>query len=130
MHKRKSQTRRRGGAALMMALFIMTVCATLVISVVDTQVLQFASLRNTMDYDRARYLAEAGIAHALAVLEDDFDSTSLRANGISSTEFPSGSGNTYSATVSDQLDGTVTISSVGNAGLFTRRLEISVKMGG
>lgn len=114
----------------MLALFVMTVSSVLVISIVDTQTLQFASLRNTMDYDRARYLAEAGVAHALAILEQDWDSTSLRTTGVASTEFPSGSGNTYTATVTDGVNGTVVIAATGNAGSFSRSLQITVKMGG
>ncbi len=121
---------RRAGAAFMMALFVMTVCSVLVVSIVDTQVLQFTSLRNTMNYDRARYLAEAGVAHALGVLEQDWDSTSLRATGIASTEFPAGSGNFYSAAVSDGANGTVVVNATGTAGAFSRNLQITVKMGG
>ena len=117
--------RRRPGAALMMSLFVMAVSSMLVISILDTQTLQFASLRNTMDYDRARYLAEAGVADALARLEQNFD---YRVP-IPATQFPPGSGNTYLAIFED-VDGTVLISASGTAGQFTRSLQITVKMGG
>ena len=126
----KARRPRRRGAALMLAIFVMTVTSVLVISIVDTQMLQFSALRNTMDYDRARYLAEAGVAHALGVLEQDWDSTTLRTTGIPTTEFPASSGNTYSATVTDGANGTVIVSSSGIAGPYTRSLQITVKMGG
>lgn len=122
--------RKRNGAALMLAIFVMTVCSVLVISIVDTQMLQFSALRNTIDYDRARYLAEAGVAHALGILEQDWDSATLRATGIAATEFPAGSGNTYTATVTDGANGTVVIAASGTAGVYTRSLQITVKMGG
>jgi type II secretory pathway component PulK len=114
----------------MMSLFVMAVATMLVVTILDIQALQYASLRNTMDYDRSRYLAEAGVAHTLAILEQDFDSQDLRNNGVGPTTFPVGSGNSYSATVADQPNGTVLINAEGTAGQFTRRLQITVKMGG
>jgi type II secretory pathway component PulK len=110
----------------MLALFVMTVASLLVISIVDTQTLQYSSLRNTVDYDRARYLAEAGLQHALAFLEQDI---TWRA-GLNNEEFPAGSGNTYSVTVTDGADATVTLTATGTAGDFSRRLQVTVKMGG
>ena len=68
---RKSSERaynRRRAAALLTAIFVMAVTSQLVISIVDTQVIQYSVLRNTLDYDRARYLAEAGIARAITEL--------------------------------------------------------------
>jgi Tfp pilus assembly protein PilX len=114
----------------MVSMFVMAVTSMLVITILDTQTLQYASLRNTMDYDRARYLAEAGVAHALAELDLDFDSADLRKNGIGPEPFPIGSTNTYTATVVDQADGKVTITGEGTASQFTRRVQTTVKMGG
>jgi type II secretory pathway component PulK len=114
----------------MLALFVMCVATVLVVTIVDTQTLQFAALRNTQDYDRARYLAEAGVAHALGILEQDFDDPDLRTNGIPVTEYPPGSGNTYSVDVADGAGGTVIIDSTGVAGIFTRSLQVTAKMGG
>jgi type II secretory pathway component PulK len=132
-HKRPGRPRqrhRRRGAAFLLALFVMLVTSILVVSIVDTQTLQFSALRNTRDYDRSRYLAEAGIAHALGILEQDWDDQNLRDNGIPATEFPIGSGNTYSVTAADGANGTVILNSTGIAGEFTRQLQITVKQGG
>lgn len=104
----------------------MAVTSQLVISIVDTQVIQYSVLRNTLDYDRARYLAEAGLQHAFAELEQNIE---WRA-GVLSTEFPEGSGNTYSATAEDGPSGTVIVTSQGVAGRFSRTLRTTVKMGG
>ena len=111
---------------MMTALFIMTVTSVLIISILDTETLQYAALRNTMDWDRSRYLAEAGIQHALAELEADID---WRA-GISNTTFPVGSGNVYWATAVDGPNGTVIVTAWGQAGNATRKLETIVKQGG
>ncbi|MGE0760530.1 MAG: hypothetical protein AB7F89_00300 [Pirellulaceae bacterium] len=122
---------RRRGTALMLALFVMAVASMVVVMILDTQTLQFSALRNTMEYDRARYLAEAGLYHALSLLESDFDLDESTGFTIAATEFPVGSGSVYSATVSAMAaDGTRTVSSEGSAGSVTRRLQIQIKMGG
>ena len=118
--------RLRRGAAMMTALFVMAVSTVLVISIMDTETLQYAALRNTMDWDRARYLAEAGLQHALAELEVDI---TWRA-GISNSQFPAGSGNVYWATAADGANGTVVVTAWGQAGNVTRKLETTVKQGG
>lgn len=128
--RRWHSRRARHGAAFLLALFVMAVTSVLVITIVDTQTLQFAALRNTRDYDRSRYLAEAGVAHALGILEQDWDDQDLRDDGIPATEFPIGSGNTYTVSVADGAMGTVIIDSTGVAGGFTRNLQITVKQGG
>lgn len=126
MVKRQLTIRARRGAALLLALFVMVVTSALVIAVMDTQQLQYATLRHTVDYDQARYLAECGIQHALSALENDI----TWRTGISSTEFPPGSGNHYSATVTDGAGGLVIIAAEGQAGSFTRRLQVTLKQGG
>lgn len=115
----------------MLALFVMAVTSMIVITIFDTQTLQYAALRNTVDYDRARYLAEAGIQHALSILEVDFDQGEATGFTIPAVQFPAGSGNVYDATIGPlEDDGTRTVSAQGTAGTFTRRLEILIKMGG
>ena len=94
---KQAARRFRRGAAMMTALFVMTVSSVLVISIMDTETLQYSALRNTLDWDRARYLAEAGLQHALAELEADI----TWRTGISNTQFPAGSGNLYWATAVD-----------------------------
>ena len=48
----------------MVALFVMVVVSGIVIGIVDTMTLQYAANRNTIAWDKARYLAEAGVQHA------------------------------------------------------------------
>ena len=110
----------------MLAMFVMVVTTTIVIAILDTETLQYSSLRHTMDYDRARYLAEAGVQEALAQLENDITWTT----GIPTTQFPAASTNTFSATVQQIADGTVIVTGTGTAGSFTRNLQVTVKQGG
>ena len=92
----------------------------------DPEMIRYMALRNTKDWDQARYLAEAGLHHAIAELEQDINWRT----GIAATEFPVGSGRTYSVSVEDGADGTITIHAVGQAGDFTRHLLSSIKQGG
>lgn len=126
---RKRIRRKRRGVAFMMALFVMSVCSLICVSIVDTQMLQFASLRNTMEYDRARYLAEAAVQHALSEIEEDYVIPTAPEERIPWTDFPDAN-NQYRATVSDGGSGTILIDAEGRSGQFTRRLLIQVKMGG
>ena len=120
---------KRRGVAFLMALFVMAVCSLICISILDTQMLQFASLRNTMEYDRARYLAEAAVQHALSEIEEDYDIPGTPEERIPWTNFPD-SNNQYRATLSDGGSGTILIDAEGRSGQFTRRLLIQIKMGG
>lgn len=110
----------------MMAIFVMTIAGTLVITMADTQMLRYTALGNTRDWDSARYLAEAGLHHALSRLENDIDWR----DGIESTEFPAGTGRTYEATVLDGPNGVVIITATGSAGSFSRVLTAKIKHGG
>tara|TARA_R110002049_G_scaffold27321_2_gene94115 strand:- start:232584 stop:232997 length:414 start_codon:yes stop_codon:yes gene_type:complete len=123
---RKRKGLRRRGAALLFALFVMTVVSTLAVSMLDTQTLRYASLRNTREWDEARYLAEAGLHDAFSRLEQNIDWR----EGISTTEFPLGSGHTYSATVTNGPDASVLIHATGTAGNFRRKLVATIKHGG
>jgi len=107
----------------MLALFLMVVVSTIVVTTVDTTTLQFTASRNTISWDRARYLAEAGVQHAMAELEADFNWRT----GIGATQFPSGSGNIYSVTVVNGAPGEAIITSTGVAGGVTRRIQVTVE---
>lgn len=109
-----------------MALFIMTLASSLAVAMLDAEMIRYMALRNTFEWDEARYLAEAGLNEAFAHLEQDIDWR----NGIPATEFPAGSGYTYRVEVSDGASGTVDISATGTAGNFTRNLKVNIKQGG
>ncbi|NUQ65898.1 MAG: hypothetical protein HUU20_25835 [Pirellulales bacterium] len=116
----------RRGAALLVCIFVMAMTAAVVVAVVDSMTLEMTALRHTTNYERASYLAGAAVYHALAELEAD---TAWRA-GVPNTEFPVGSGNSYLATVVDGAAGTVVVTGNGTAGGVTRKLELTVELGG
>lgn len=122
----ESVQRARRGAALLASTFVMSAVSMIVIGILQTETVQFAALRNTIDYDRARYLAEAGMNHALSTLETDI---SWRGS-IRRTEFPANSGEYYTAFTVDGPNGTVQVIGIGEAGNFSRTVQVDVKQGG
>ena len=124
--KHQSVCHQRRGAALLATLFIMSVTTVVVVSMLQTEMLQFASLRNTVEYDRARYLAEAGVHHALAGLESDI----TWRGAVSRTEFPRGSGDYYEASVAAAAGGVLTVTGTGDVGRFRRSVQVRIKQGG
>lgn len=124
-HNTKVLSPRRG-AAILVALLVMAATTMVLAAVLDTQTMQYMALNNTLDYDRARYLAEAGMNHSVSILEQDI---TFRGT-ISQADFPAGSGNSYQATVQDGPAGTISILAAGTSGTFTRRVAANVKQGG
>lgn len=119
-----ARIRRRRGLALMVAIFLMVAVTGIVVATLDTTMLQYAANRNTLAWDKARYQAEAGVQHACALLEAD----STWRTGIPSTEFPSGSGCTYSVTVVDGASSTIVVTATGTAGGVTRHLTATLRL--
>ncbi|MEO1526857.1 MAG: hypothetical protein AAFX06_15580 [Planctomycetota bacterium] len=104
----------------------MALATALVVATLEAERMRYMSLRNTMQWESARYAAEAGLNEAFARLATDIDWR----DGIATTEFPEGSGMTYTVAVSEGADGEVEVSSIGRAGGFSRRLNSTVKQGG
>lgn len=111
---------------MLASMFVMSAVSLIVIGILRTESVQFAALRNTIDYDRARYLAEAGMNHAVSQLETDI---SWRGT-IRRTEFPARSGEFYQAIAEDGVNGTVVVTGMGEAGDFSRTVQVVVKQGG
>lgn len=122
----RSLSRSRRGAALLIALFVMTLVSTLAVGMMDAEMTRYSALRNTRQWDEARYLAEAGLNDALAHLETDI----TWRDGFENVEFPIGSGSHYRVEVLDGLGGKVKVVAVGQSGDFSRRLEVTLKQGG
>jgi len=126
MQRMNPNVQHRRGTALLAALFVMSVSAVTVLAILDGQTSQYIALRNTVAYDEARYLAEAGTAHALALLEKDF---TFRGT-VPRTEFPRSSGRYYSALVEDGSGGKVIVTGTGESVDFVRTVSVTVKQGG
>ncbi len=112
----------RRGAALLVCLFTMVVCSVIVVAMLDANTLRLSSLRNSVDYERALYLAGAAVHESLAELEGDY----TWRDGIPVTEFPAGSGNSYSATAADGIADEIVITGYGVSGTVTRTLQVTV----
>ena len=126
IHHRNSRRPVRSGAAIVVCIFVVLVMSIMVISALEMQTSRMASVRNTTAYEQALYMAGAAAHHALAELEAD----SNWRDGLTDIEFPSGSGNTYSVTVTDDPPTGVIIDATGTAGGITRKLQLSVSVGG
>jgi hypothetical protein len=112
----------RKANALLVCLFVMTLASLSLLGVLNSLTSQMAARRNTVDYERALYLAGAGAHAALAELEAD----SSWLTGISSTSF---GGGTYSATVTDQGNGTRLVTGTGVSGSVTRKVQVTIQFG-
>jgi len=113
----------RRATALLVCIFVMAITTVLVVSMIDTQTLQMTALRHTQQYERSLYLAGAAVHHALAQLEDD-PNLSLPLS-IGPIEFPTGSGNTYEALVT-QNDDELWITATGTSGSISRHVRVTV----
>ena len=125
-HHRKSKRPPRRGAAIIVCIFVILVMSIMVISAIKMQTSRMASVRNTAAYEQSLYVAGAAAHHALAELEAD---ASWR-DGFTNIEFPSGSGHTYSATISDGVPDGVIIDASGTADGITRKLQLTVSTEG
>ena len=109
------------GIALLMCLFVLSLVSVWTVSMFQSAAVYQSALRNTIEYEQALYLANAGVHHAVAELESN---TGWRSTVTSGGYPASGS---YSATaVNGATAGTVDISSTGVAGGATRRLQATV----
>jgi type II secretory pathway component PulK len=106
-----------------MCLFVIALTSMLVVAMLDSQTSQLAAVRNATDFEKALYLAGAGVHHALAELETDI---SWRGT-VSQGSYPaSGS---YSATATNGAGDQITVTASGVSGGITRSLQITVSPG-
>lgn len=117
---RKSAPRR--GAALLVCLFIIFVTTTLVVSILDTETLELSALRNAIDYEKAVALANAGVHHAAAELEN----SSTWRGTVTDGAYPAN--DTYQATAVSGLNNTVVVTSRGVAGGITRTVICAIEL--
>ena len=123
---RRRRVRRppRRGAALLMCLFVIFMVSSLVLNVLDTERLQLASTRNTIEYEKALYQANAGVHHACAELLQD---TSWRGTLNDGVLPPTSPADGYSVTAVDNGTGGVTVTSTGYAGSGHRTVEANIE---
>lgn len=110
----RRRTHRRRGAALMLCMFIIFLVTSLVVSVLDTETLELSALRNSIDYERALFLANAGVHHAAAELE----SLPSWRGTVSEGAFPAH--DSYTATAVTGDNNTVVVTARGASGAIVR----------
>jgi hypothetical protein len=103
-------------------MFILAIVVLMVVNVVDTTTLELSALRNSMDYERALYLANAGIHHVAAMIEADNDWRGTVADGA----YPAN--NTYFAQAVDGPGSTVIVTASGVAGDVTRNIQATIEL--
>src|SRR3990170_4385775 len=119
---RRPKKTRSGGIALLVCLFVLSIVSVWTVNMFESASVYQSALRNTIEYEQALYLANAGVHHALAELESDL---AWRGTATAGGYPSSGS---YSATaVNGATAGTVDITSTGMAGGSTRRLSATVQ---
>ncbi len=94
----------------------------MVINVLDTTTLETSALRNSMDYERALFLANAGVHEMAAQLEAD----STYRTTITDGAYPAN--DTYETTVVDYGSYQVIVTSKGVAGEVTRTVEACIEL--
>jgi len=120
--RRKRKYPPRGGAALLLSLFIISFVTLMVVNVLDTTTLELSALRNTLEYERALYLANAGVHEVAAQLE--VNSTWL--GTITDGAYPAD--DTYQATAVSGANHTVIVTSKGVAGEVTRTIQATIEL--
>ena len=113
---------QRGGAALLFSLFIISIVTLMVVNVLDSTTLELSALRNSLEYERALYLANAGVHEVAAQLEAD--STWL--GTITDGAYPAD--DTYGATAVAGTNYTVIVTSLGVAGEVTRTVQATIEL--
>lgn len=116
-----TRVRSRSGAALLFTMFVLTFVVLMTVNVLDSTTLELSALRNSIDYERALYLANAGVHEIAAQLETDITWRGTVTDGA----FPAD--NTFTATAADGPAGYILVTSSGVSGDVTRSLEVLVE---
>jgi hypothetical protein len=108
---------------LLVTIFVLSIITIWLVDMLNSEAVYESALRNTIEYEQALYLANAGVHHAVAELEAN---TAWRGTASSGSYPASGS---YSATAVDgSVSGTVDITSTGVSGEVTRHLQAQVQV--
>ena len=92
----------------------------MVANVWDTQSLELSALRNSIDYERALYLANAGVHEVAAQLE----ANATWRGTITDGAYPAD--DTYQAIAVDGAGGNVSVTSTGVSGSITRSVQATI----
>src|SRR4051812_3489461 len=66
---RRQKRRRPNGVALLLCIFILSIVTVWLVDMLYSQAIYQSALRNTIEYEQALYMANAGVHHVAAQLE-------------------------------------------------------------
>lgn len=119
----KPRRRPRKGMALLMCLFLVFMVSTLVLNIAQTETLQLAVTRNSIEYEQSLYWANAGVHHVCAQLLAD---TAWRGTVTDGTLPPVLQPAGYTATAIDDGLGNVLVTARGYSGNGSRTLSATI----
>jgi hypothetical protein len=103
-------------------MFIIFLVTLLVVNILDTLTLELSSVRNNIDYERALYLANAGIHAVAAEMEADPGWRGTIGDGA----YPAD--DTYQATAVNGALGTAIVTGRGVSGSITRTVTATFQL--
>jgi Tfp pilus assembly protein PilX len=106
----------------MVCMFIIFIVTLLVVNILDTITLELSSVRNNIDYERALYLANAGVHAVAAQLEADPTWRGTLTDGA----FPGD--DTYQAMAVNGAIGQAVVTSRGVSGSVTRTITATFEL--
>jgi Tfp pilus assembly protein PilX len=119
-----TRQRPHRGVALLMCLFLVFMVSTLVLNIAQTETLQLAMTRNSIEYEQSLYWANAGVHHVCAqLLADTAWRGTVTDGALPPTLQPAG----YTATAIDDGLGNVLVTARGYSGNGSRTLSATIE---
>jgi hypothetical protein len=107
-----------------MCLFLVFMASTFVLNIAQTETLQLAITRNSIEYEQSLYWANAGVHHVCAQLLADTAWRGVVSDGVL-PPLPQAAG--YSATAVDDGLGNVLVTSTGYSGYGHRTVAATIE---
>ena len=108
-----------------MSLFLVFMVSTMVLNIVQTETLQLAVVRNSIEYEQALYWANAGVHEACVELMQDNTWRGPSSDGVVPPASPAAG---YSVTAADDGLGNVVVTSTGFAGAGRRTVQATIEL--
>lgn len=108
-----------------MCLFFVFMVSSLVLNIMQTETLQLAATRNSIEYEQALYWANAGVHHACTEIAADSSWRDTVSDGDLPPSAPAAG---YSATATTGPTGNVLITSTGYSGRGKRTVQATIEI--
>lgn len=103
-------------------MFIIFIVTILVVNILDSETVELAALRNSIDYECALYLANAGVHHAAAELEN----LPTWRGTVTEGSYPAS--DAYTATAVSGANNTVVVTASGVSGTIVRTITATIEL--